>query len=718
MHSNSVTKAIAVLLVAGILSPAGIWFAGKKYFAPSHGLTISAGNGVSRWESPEDGLENLARRTDLRLAHLSGYVWIREPQGMYFILKGIGKRRFFVDGKELREMRRLPYAIQSNPVSQGLHHIELICDPSNFADDQYFVWSRDFIVPESIPAGRLYQHPMSGASLFMDLIGQWAGIFWRFNSVLLLILIAVLGGRWILQRFLLWPETAAKQRVPWFFHILLALMLTARLAGIGYQLPEGLHPDERMVENSVMVFRSANLEPRQYFWSAGFEYATAAAETAGEWILDHDLTPHFAARFLSAIFSWLSSLVLFSIGKKVFNFSIAFWSTLFLGLTLMPIEIAHQGILESTMVFFFLFAFRLLLELDAGKGKAAFAIAGLVAGLAIGIKQSAGIIVLPALIVFLAVPGGKRMQVLYKLLFWGVGAAAGFFLLSPYTLIDFSHYIAVQRWQVRSQEGLAGSELFFVGDQSRYAGVIRVIQYLVDGMGPLLAAFAAIGCVVVAWKYRKAALWILPVPLAHFALIASSASSPYHYALLLCPFVALLAAVALNFAASHLPSRAFVLPALGILLLLDPLWNVIRLESTLQGSDTRQTAEAWCNRNLPPGSRVDYEMFGPRFLMPFWNTFRIPLLSRQRWNRFIVDHHPDYYIYDNISQSTFDETPESFPVETEWFRLLRERGRVIQDFPGETYRLYNPHLIVYQFDLRQPYPPQHKNEASPANGIN
>lgn len=687
----------ALLLCAAILLPAALWVMGQLYFKPLQGVTLKSGKNVWVCRSAEEALDTSADRTNTTTAKLSAFIWIRQREGMYFILKGFGKRRFFVDGKEIAEMRRMPFGPQFQPISQGMHRLDLIFNPNGPSRDHSLMWTSDLVESESIPTERFYLQSMSKELLYLDLAGQWAGILWRFDFALVVLILLVWGAQWIFQRMGLFipqhPDPANR-----LFRVLLLVMLIARLAGIGYQLAEGLHPDERMVDNSVVVIRSGTLEPPQHFWSAGYMYATAATEAAGEWIWNQELPPHLAARFLSAIFSWLTCLVLFSTVRKLFNVSVAIWATLFLGFALMPVELAHQGIVEPTMVFFFLFAFRLLLELNGTKRKAVFALAGFAAGVAVGMKQSAGIILLPAAAVCLSAPWAGLKQSVLKFVVWAAGAVAGFLVLSPYTLLDFDQYMAAQRWQVRSQLGQAGSALFFVGDQSAHAGTIRIIQYLTDGMGLPVSLFAALGCLVVVWKHRARALLILPVAFVYFAVCASSAASPYHYALLLCPFVAMLAAVAVDFISSFFASRKTILTVAGILLLAVPISEVVRLEVILQGTDTRRFAEAWCNRNLLPGTRVDYEMFGPRFLMPFRKGFRVPLLDREPWNRYISENRPTYYVFDDISYSVFADSPQAFPVETEWFKRLRQEGRAIQDFPGDAYRLYNPHVIVYQLD--------------------
>jgi hypothetical protein len=50
----------------------------------------------------------------------------------------------------------------------------------------------------------------------------------------------------------------------------------------------------------------------------------------------------------------------------------------------------------------------------------------------------------------------------------------------------------------------------------------------------------------------------------------------------------------------------------------------------------------------------------------------------------------------------FTEAPNQFPVETEWLRQLKEKGRIVQEFPGTSYRMYDPDIIVFELLVKHP----------------
>src|SRR5262249_3675712 len=289
-----------------------------------------------------------------------------------------------------------------------------------------------------------------------------------------------------------------------------------------------------------------------------------------------------------------------------------------------------------------------------------------------------------------------RGPIFLKVLCWGAGCVAGYLLLSPYTILDFREFLAYQTWQEHSQEGLTSKQLFFVENKSQFQSFLMILDYLIDGMGYPIVIFAGLGVLVLLWTSHKNALLILSLTFAYFTIVGLSRAAPYHYALLLCPFVALLASLAFLAASSKISRRGYAVLILGGVLLAPPLYDVIRLNKVEAGTDTRKIAESWCNRNLPPGSRVDYEVFGPRLLLPILNPVRLSLMHRDPWELDPNEIEGHYYIYDSDTADIFDGLPEDFPVETEWFQMLKKSCPVVKDFHGNSYRMYDPDLAIYE----------------------
>jgi hypothetical protein len=225
-----------------------------------------------------------------------------------------------------------------------------------------------------------------------------------------------------------------------------------------------------------------------------------------------------------------------------------------------------------------------------------------------------------------------------------------------------------------------------------------LIQNLEDGLGYPFLIVAVVGMIWLCWKSRFAALVLVPLTVIYFIVSACAAVVPYHYALLLCPFLAIFGAYAITSVASYRPQfSGWITPMLVLLVLAVPLIRVFTLEKLLQGVDTRRQAEVWCYKNLPAGSRIDYELFGPRLLVPMFDSTTVPVFKRPRWKRYYLMRSPQYYIEDSLSSDLFaSPDPKSFPFEREWLQIIHQSGVLVKEFKGEQRWLLNPHIKIYR----------------------
>src|SRR5262249_6871715 len=151
-------------------------------------------------------------------------------------------------------------------------------------------------------------------------------------------------------------------------------------------------------------------KPENYFYPPGFHYMTAGVEIQMKWIVGIEPPDHLGPRLLSVLFSWLSCLVVVSIGGLFLSRAGAFADGVLMGFSYMPVNLAHFGIIEPAMVFFFLLSLRLLFMMNNESKWKDFLIAGVVSGLAVAVKQTAAIIVIPFLSIYLFVYRKKAFQ--------------------------------------------------------------------------------------------------------------------------------------------------------------------------------------------------------------------------------------------------------------------------------------------------------------------
>jgi hypothetical protein len=564
------------------------------------------------------------------------------------------------------------------------------------------------VPPESVPLDFFITHslrvkePFSKDSLFVDpptkaeltaLRGsKYFAIAARFNFVMIFVIPLIF--------FLYKHLSPARWKSSILFVCLFLLMAYLRFNGITYLMEEGLHPDERVVENTASFFRAGQLKPQNYLYTPGFHYMTAALENLGSWVLGKDLPPHFVPRFLSALFSLLSCLLVLSIAATIFSETCAIIASILFGFSFLPIQLAHFGIIEPTMVFFFLLGIQFIFKFNQNSTFKDYLKAGLACGAAIGIKQTAGIIVVPFL--FATLYWNRKnvfqMSLMKKVLSWIAGSAIAYFVLSPFTILDFTNFVRAQLFQFRFLSGETHTALYFVNDPS---GARKMVEYLEEGIGyPIL--IAALAGIFLIWRRSKIGfLVIVPFTVLYFIIATRAKAAPYHYPLLLYPFFALLAAVVIDELISAIRTTSMIRNVLLVVLvtglLIPPIKRTITLQKILASKDTRQEFVEWAYRNLQLGGRIDTEFFGPRFLIPVFRSLPIPLWTRGTWEQYYPIRIPEFIVIDSTTTDIFLRKPRAqFPEEHQWYASLRKKGIKIKEFRGIAFGQYNPHILVYK----------------------
>jgi len=683
-------------ILIGIIIPFLISFSLHKFFHTEHGVRVRVGDQVWVTSTFDEALDDVWEQKIQEPIDIESYIWIGPHETRYLIFKG-PPRKFYFDTKAENELSHNLWTMSARPIPSGLHEILIrFREIPPKSHKPQLIWTRSLVTAESIANDRLFPKYQHENVLTRLLVAKYCGIFARLNCVLIFLVPLCI---------LLWKKIKPSIPQPITIVIVAVLLMAAlRFYGLTYQMEEGLNADEHLTERIISLLRK-DVKPQNYLYTPGFHYMNAIGEEVGLWVFGHELPDHAMPRVFSALFSSLSCLIVFSIASAFFPMPCPLIAMALFGFAYMPVQLAHFGIIEPSMVFFFLLGFRLIISIDKESAAKDYLKAGIASGLAVGIKQTAAIIVIPFFFTYLF---ANRMESykwpsIKKAMIWAFGAMLSYFLLSPFTFLDFPRFLHDQLFQFRFLSGDTHTVLYFVGESSP---AMRILNYLHEGIGyPILIA-AAIGCILI-WKLsHKAFITIVPFTLIFYFVASIVRAAPYHYPLLLCPFLALLAAVTVYEIGNRLRFAKAVMAILTIGLLILPLINVIRLERILSGVDTRRQASEWCYRNLPLGARVDYEEFGPRFLIPAFRSLMISLWSRGTWEQFVKFSDPTYIVIDSTtSDLILGGNEEAFPAEHEWFEQLRKTGVVLKEFSGYSYDQFNPHITIYQIPKAEQKPP-------------
>jgi hypothetical protein len=704
-------KLVGVWLICGIIIPAVFSQHIQKQTAKDHGVLVTNSAGSWYESSIQGGLNRLTKH-ELLAQEISCYFWSPEKKNYFVVAKGrrnldikVNSIQVFHKEKKLTDARMIEI-----PAGWSFFQIQIKPDNRDLKDPVTIVWSDQFGSAREIPARQSYSQKLFEEKILQERVARILGIAARMNVVFLVF--------WIIFHFGKFPLFQGEgSRLEFRIAILALLVIVAlRFYGITYLVEEGLHPDEKLYGGMIQEVRKGELIPSKFYYTSGYFFITAAAEKLAEWVSGFSLPQNLIQRSVSAICSSLTCVLIFSVARTLFSFEAAIFAMLFLGLAFMPVELAHYGIVEPTMVFFFFLSFASLVGLSEKPSLKGFAKAGLFAGAAVAVKQTAALIGLPFLITWFFLLRQKMISRtgIKEMMSWFGCAFLSFLVLSPGTIIQLDKFYQYQMLQTKSLEGESQTHNFFV--ESRHFGGLAW-DGLHSGMGYALIIAAVIGAFLI-WKRSRIAAWIcMPTVAAYLILIGTVKAVPEHYVLILCPFVALLAAVAVDsippFSNRSGPGvapaelrrrdvratliRKWMIAGVVVVLVAINVKEVFVLERLLHGKDTRQQAVEWCYTNLPPGSKIDYDIFGPRFLIPMFDTSRQRLFDRPPIEHYLAENEPDYFIQDSITTNVFLDAPKSyFSNERQWYESLSRVGSLTKEFREEEFRLLNPDIRIYK----------------------
>ena len=689
---------VAAIAIGVVVAPLFLSAFILRKTADLHGVTVTSGQSSWKFEDLNSALTFAASHDVITNARIAAYVMLSENPKRLFVLRGVGKCKFFIDRHMVMNKITLTRTAQVVSISSGLHELSFAYRRNEKSGPLELFESTNFVTAHVFDRHKCYLDSVNEQTIRGEKNGILLRQIGRFNALiipLLLIAISALPLNKI--------RTHLSERRNMVVLLILVSLAALRFYGFSYQMPEGVHPDERMIEGMVRDVHTYGLDPQQFWYTTGFIYVTAALGELFRWVMGYGPMEHSMQRLVSCLASAFSCLFVYLIALRLFNRQIATISMVVFGMLFMPVYLAHFGIIEPFMVLLFLAAFYTTLQVHDSPSFLSFAKAGLLAGLAVATKQTAALIVVPFVIVWIHLAATKKIQQngIKQLAVYGVAFAAGIFILAPYAILDFSRFMEFQSRQMENLSGLSRKRLYFAGNES-FASFGILLDNVLDGVGfPILLA-SIVGLFLAFKKAKFAGVLIGSVVLAYIIVSGSIATMPYHYALLLCPFIAILASFAISFMSrwKFFSGWRIVLPM--FLLLAIPAYHIFSLERALSGIDTRRQAEDWCYHNLPGSSRIDFETFGPRFLIPSFESLAVPMFTRQRWQRHIHFRNPQYYIEDSITSETFlNGGPEKFPRQNEWLKWIHQNGVKVAQFNSISLGILNPTITVYRIPLKK-----------------
>jgi hypothetical protein len=408
--------------------------------------------------------------------------------------------------------------------------------------------------------------------------------------------------------------------------------LALRVVNNDYGLPYVYYVDEgsHFTKRAVEVFRDPNpgyfQNPSAYTYLLHVMYRAVSLPFGGgekvvggyrnnaDWVFE-------LSRGLAAVLCLAGVAAVYLVGRRLWDRRTGLVAAAILCFAFLPVAFSRIAVTDvgtlAPVALVLLFSVRLR-ETGCLRHCAA---AGLAAGLAIGFKYTAGLVLLaPVLALALPLAADRSRAALRAAALGGLVVAGAtlvaFFACNPYFFFDLKTALH----QLRGQAELAGDQDKF--GQERDTGVLYYLDSLTWGLGWAAAAAAAAGAVLLARRDRILLALLLVFPIALFLYLSVQSRFFGRWLLPVYPALALLAGYAVVRALAAVRARAPSLewPALavaGVLLLWQPLAADARSMAVLGQRDTREIARDWLAAHEPRELRIIIEPAVPeRYYWP------------------------------------------------------------------------------------------------------
>ncbi len=429
--------------------------------------------------------------------------------------------------------------------------------------------------------------------------------------------------------------------------VLLALIIclagALRFWALGHGIPYGLGVDEpEILERAVNMMKSGSLHPRFFDYPTLYIYVqmgTAclrflAGAVGGAWSsLDQAGAEQFYlwGRATTAVFGTMTVWIVFRIGQW-WSGTHALLAAALLAVFPLHVRESHYVLTDVPLTFFVSLSMLLSLRAhDLGTG-AAFAWAGVAAGLGTATKYNGAIALMLPLLAGLTTGAGRRPRIVLMLI--AVGCCVLAFLAgSPYSFLDLPAFLngfARLSSEYRNLPGYAEP------GWSLYLKHLRLALSWPAFL--LLAAGLALGVMRLARRPERMQWAAVTVfPFVYFAFVADQKLIFARYLLPIAPAICLLIAAAI-LASRHPLQRygasprvqAAAVALVAIVAILPPALQAVRHDLTIGRQGTVEQAYLWIQANVPRGARIAIET---RALLLSRDDYRA-----QNFPRLIADH--------------------------------------------------------------------------------
>lgn len=524
-----------------------------------------------------------------------------------------------------------------------------------------------------------------------------------------------------------WRE-ASDMRVP-AIGVVLVIVVAAvlRFWGIGHGIPYAIGVDEPEVMGRVVtMMKTGDYNPHFFDYPSLIFYLHLPVAVArflfgaigGKWHALSAVGPedfYLWGRALTALLGVGTVYLTFQIGLR-WGARHALFGAGLLAVLPMHVRESHFALTDVPVTFFATLTFLFSLMAHEKPHVKSFLWAGAAAGLTIGTKYNAGVVLLLPLITAWMTLEASPSRARCALATLGAAIAA-FLLVAPFTILDLPAFLngfayLAQSYRPRDPNLEAGWSIYL-------KHLLRTFGW--PAMLMMLAGF--ILGIVRAIKGPGRVRWTLLVtfPFVYFVLIADKTLIYGRYLLPLLPPLCMLAAIAVVSGVSLLrrfdiprTPRRLLITGLTIAALLPPTLNAIAFDRAIGRTTTQDVAYRWILANVPPGSRVLLEKYDLRLPGTRYRAEHTLRLGDKEYDDYVKAGYEYIVSTSQVFGRAFEAPHEQPDVYARYRRLFDQSRELLIVKPAEGQA--GPELRIYGLRPATPPAAPPAAPAAPAGG--
>lgn len=485
-------------------------------------------------------------------------------------------------------------------------------------------------------------------------------------------------------------------KIKHFKYLLLSIIFIAfclRFYGINWDQGHHLHPDERAIvmfalpleiPKDVSEFLSISSPLNPQFFAYG-NFPLYLLKGTGYILSNFDPLYlsyekiNLVGRLISVTADIGTLIIIFLLGRKLFNQTTGFLASFFYAVSVFPIQASHFYAVDILFTFFITLTLFQLTRLYEKQSTKNFVLTGLFFGFSLATKISAISLLLPILVAitlnFLLILLKRPLKpstwlshlphflnrFLFGSLVVSISTIITFIILQPYAIIDHQEFInQTQQMSQVTHDAFAFPFTLQYVDKTPY--IYELKNFFLWGQGPVLSSFSFLGLLYICSqiinmyslsrqadmssnksrldiKYKQALILII-FCISYFLIVGKFSVGFMRYMLPIYPLLSLFGAI---FVLKVLfPKIKYFMPYhfkffnfqffLGLLLIVSILIWPLSFMNIYTKENTRVSASDWINQNISSGKTLALE---------HWDD-GLPLYGMEKYNIVVLElYNPD-----------------------------------------------------------------------------